>query len=195
MIDVDRQPGGWRRGVVLQSQPVVTGLVALVIAVAAGVWFGGRPVEPPPLLVDAAPAGSGGETITLHVSGAVSRPGLVAVEAGSRVADALLAAGGALEGADLAAINLAAPVIDAMLIVVPFQTAQSGAPSGDGRVRINAASVQEIATLPGIGPVLAERIAAHRDANGPFAVPEDLLDVSGIGESKLESLRDLVIVP
>lgn len=180
----------------MQSQPVAAGVVALVLAVAAGVWFGGRPADPPAMTVDTAPARADGEMITLHVSGAVSRPGLVAVAGDSRVADVLLAAGGALEDADLSGLNLAAPVIDAMLIVVPSRTVPSaGARVGDGRVRINVASVQEIATLPGIGPVLAERIAAHRNENGPYAVPEDLLDVSGIGESKLESLRDLVIVP
>jgi competence protein ComEA len=71
----------------------------------------------------------------------------------------------------------------------------SGVQAADGRVRVNVASVEEITSLPGIGPVLAERIADYRDENGPFVVVEDLLDVPGIGEGKLATIRDFVAIP
>jgi competence protein ComEA len=67
--------------------------------------------------------------------------------------------------------------------------------AADGRVRLNLAGIEELETLPGVGPVLAERIIAYREQHGPFAVVEDLLDVPGIGEGKLAALRDAVLVP
>jgi competence protein ComEA len=137
--------------------------------------------------------------LTVHVSGAVAQPGLVNVPAGARIADAVSAAGGALPDADLRALNLAAPVRDGEQVAVPGQSeslADGGAAvDGAGRVRINVADAVELQALPGVGPVLAERIVSHRDEHGSFAAVEDLLDVSGIGEGKLASLRDSVVVP
>jgi competence protein ComEA len=68
-------------------------------------------------------------------------------------------------------------------------------PPADGRVRINNATLEEITTLPGIGPVLAQRIFDHRETNGPFGTVEDLLDVSGIGEGKLANIRESITIP
>ena len=134
--------------------------------------------------------------MTVHVSGAVAEPGLVSLQSGSRVADAVVAAGGALPGADLGSLNLAAPLVDGQQLVVPYLVPTNGVPvASDGRVRINTADAAALEGLPGVGPVLAQRIVAHRDAHGPFATVEDLLDVPGIGESKLAALRDSVIVP
>ena len=184
----------------MQPQHLVAGGMALLIAVASGIWFGGRPADPVPVMIDRQPApGTQGSIIvlTVHVSGAVARPGLVELAEGARTAEALNEAGGALPEADLSSMNLAAPVIDGTMIVVPV-AGQDPSPvvlAGDGRVRINAASIEDITSLPGIGPVLAERIAVFRDENGPFSAVEDLLDVPGIGESKLAALRDSVIVP
>ena len=111
------------------------------------------------------------------------------------MADAIVAAGGTTAEADLARINLAALVTDGLQITVPAVGDASIAAVADGRVRINEATASELETLPGVGPVLAERIVSHRDASGHFAEPEDLLDVPGIGEAKLQSLRDHIVVP
>lgn len=184
----------------MQPQHLVAGGVALLIAVASGIWFGGRPADPVPMMIDRQPTPSTQGSImvlTVHVSGAVVRPGLIELKEGARTAEALIAAGGALPEADLSSMNLAAPVMDGSMIVVPAAGQNPGpvALPGDGRVRLNAASIEAITSLPGIGPVLAERIAAYREENGPFFTVEDLLDVPGIGESKLAALRDSVIVP
>jgi competence protein ComEA len=173
----------------------VGGLALLVVA--SSMWFARNEPERAPLLIES--ADDGGDTqITLHVSGAVAAPGLVVVSADARVADAIAAAGGSTRDADLAAVNLAAPVHDGEQVVIPAVADDgpaSGAVEGDGRIRINRASVDELEQLPGVGPVLAARIAAHRDDNGPFRVVEDLLDVPGIGEGKLATLRDSVALP
>lgn len=138
-------------------------------------------------------------TMTIHVSGEVQKPGLVVVAEGARVADAVLAAGGATRHADLTAVNLAAPVSDGDHLAIPqvgsVETSVSPGPSGDGKVAVNRASVEELQRLPGVGPVLASRIVAHREEFGRFETIEDLLDVSGIGERILANLRELVTVP
>jgi competence protein ComEA len=172
------------------------------LAVVAGVWFGRGSPQPTPV-VAAAPSPAttvAADTVVVHVAGAVAEPGLVTVGAGARVADVVAAAGGALAGARLADLNLAAPVRSGDRIVVPIGGGEAaGSPPApepdDGRIRLNTATADELEGLPGVGPVLAQRIAAHRDANGPFRVVEDLLDVPGIGEGKLAALRDAVVVP
>jgi competence protein ComEA len=96
----------------------------------------------------------------------------------------------------LTALNLAAPVSDGQQLVVSEQGAGTGSgAAGDGRISINTADAAALEGLPGVGPVLAERIVEHRDRYGPFAVVEDLLDVPGIGEAKLAALREMVMVP
>lgn len=168
---------------------------AVAVAGVAGaflLWPAPRPVPvvaftPPPTVAG---------VVTIHVSGMVERPGLVALAEGARVADAIVAAGGALPGADLTAMNLAATVVDGQQLVIPDASAMPVTGSGgDGRVRINTADAVALEALPGVGPVLATRIVAHREAHGPFTVVEDLLDVPGIGESKLAAMRESVIVP
>jgi competence protein ComEA len=170
----------------------------LVLAVGAGSLFaGGWSAPPPPLspppLVEAAQPG----VITVHVAGWVRRPGLVAIPSGSRLAEAVAAAGGALSGAELSAVNLAQPLADGQQIVVPGPNSPPSAdlPGEDGGVHINQAGAEEMQRLPGVGPVLAERIVAYRDQHGPFENVEDLLDVPGIGEAKLAGFRELVVVP
>jgi competence protein ComEA len=136
--------------------------------------------------------------LTLHISGAVAHPGLVQVVAPARVADVIVAAGGALPDAVLGAVNLAASVSDGQHILVPGSDGGSGSGSvtaASGKVAVNQADVAQLETLPGVGPVLAKRIYDYRKDNGPFATVEDLLDVPGIGESKLAALRDEVTVP
>lgn len=136
--------------------------------------------------------------ITVHVAGEVARPGLVRLPAGSRVADAIAAAGGMTGGS--APPNLAAPLADGSQVLVGGEGAGSdnptaSDPAAEGPVPVNRADATLLESLPGVGPVLAERIVAHRRDHGPFATVEDLLGVPGIGEAKLASLRDLVVVP
>ncbi len=148
----------------------------------------------------------GGESIIVHVVGAVHRPGLVELAAGERVSDAVERAGGPTDQADIHLLNLAALVSDGMQIEVPAIGADQTGPlirggepvaeegaAQSGPVDINRATAAELETLPGIGPATAAAIIAHRDGSGPFATPEDLLAVRGIGEAKLEALRDLVV--
>ncbi len=138
--------------------------------------------------------------ISVHVSGWVVSPGVVVVAEGAIVADAIAAAGGARPGAALDAINLAGPVAGGDQVQVPGP-GTAAPPSGSGvagssdLISLNRADATALQDLPGVGPVLAERIVAHRDANGPFEAVEDLLDVPGIGETKLAAIRDLVSVP
>jgi len=146
--------------------------------------------------VEIAPSRTTAGIVTVHVSGSVASPGLVSLPADARVADAVVAAGGALPGADLSSLNLAAPITDGQQLVVPDASTPGNASAPtDGRVRINTADVAALEVLPGVGPVLAARIVEYRDTHGPFGTIEDLLDVPGIGESKLAAMRESVIVP
>lgn len=176
-------------------------------AVLGGMWWG-RGIRPPSV----APSGPAREAsvvattapdLLVHVSGWVESPGLVSVGPGARVGDVLAAAGGALPGARLEELNLAGMVADGEQLVVPGPGGSTPerqsvpeAPDGHaGPIHLNSASAAELETLPGVGPVLAERIVSHRQSQGDFSEVEDLLDVSGIGEAKLGSIRDLVAVP
>lgn len=161
--------------------------------------------------------------LTVHVSGAVARPGLVELPAGSRVGHAVEAAGGLGPGADLATINLARPLVDGEQVHVlregeasPAPVAEppaavdgsavdpggaasgggtagaAGAEAGDGRIDLNRATVEELETLPGIGPAKAAAIVEHRETHGPFAEPGDIRAVSGIGEKTFQQLADRI---
>ncbi len=137
--------------------------------------------------------------ITVHVAGHVTKPGLVELPEGSRVADAVAAAGGLLPGARADLINLAALVVDGQQIVVSGPGGDSTSPAGRRcrarKVHLNLATAADLDALPGVGPVIADRIVSYREENGPFEAVEDLLDVPGIGEAKLADLRDHVQVP
>ncbi len=144
--------------------------------------------------------------VAVHIGGAVRNPGLYYLDPSSRVADAIQSAGGPTADADLDAINLASKVTDGLKIVVPSRinkensmvAADSGQSSGTsesgGKININTASARELEELPGIGEVLAERIVSFRETNGPFKSIEEIKKVSGIGEKKFESIRDLIVV-
>ncbi len=174
-------------------------LVAIVIGAGLGLAGGGQPdLE----VFPASPSSTGSissQWISVHVSGWVVSPGVVEIRDGSIVADAITAAGGARPGAGLDSINLAGPVLAGDQVVVPgpdeSMSTGSAVSPGDGLISLNRADVTQLQELPGVGPVLAERIVAYRDANGPFQVVEDLLDVPGIGEAKLAAMRDLLTVP
>lgn len=132
----------------------------------------------------------------VHVAGWVRSPGVVQLPEGSIVADAVEAAGGFRPGAAAHSLNLAATLASGDQVYVSGPDQESVSPtSDDGVVVVNRATASDLEQLPGVGPVLAERIVAYRDANGPFQEVEDLLDVPGIGESKLASMRDIVRIP
>nr|WP_239176484.1 ComEA family DNA-binding protein [Actinoplanes octamycinicus] len=194
------------------GRPGVRALIAvavLVVLVAGFLAWRARPrVEPvAPELPVVASGGvpSGGASapveVVVAVGGKVRRPGLVRLAPGARVADALTAAGGAEPGVDVAGLNLARKVTDGELIMVgvgppPGVTAGpvASAGPGGGLVNLNTATLAELDSLPGVGPVLAQRILDARAAQGGFRAVSDLRRVDGIGDSRYEQLKDLVTV-
>lgn len=140
---------------------------------------------------DGAPAQAEAAELVVHVSGAVAQPGLVTVPDGARVADAVDQAGGIVNGADVAAVNLARLARDGEQIHIPMEGEAPAPGATGGPVDLNTADAAGLETLPGVGPVLAERIIADREDNGPFASLEDLARVSGVGDAMVAGLEDL----
>lgn len=182
-----------------------------------GVSASGQPVPPVPsgapgapgADATAAPVGSPG-VVTVDVRGAVKSPGVRQLPAGSRVIDAIQAAGGVRRGRGYGAVNLAKVLVDGEQVVVgkgaataqappamsnppPGSAGSPGSPAG-ALINLNTATAAELEALDGIGPVLAGNIVDWRTANGAFSSVDDLLDVSGIGEQTLAGLRDQVTV-
>jgi competence protein ComEA len=220
-------PGSW---VGARWDPGRTGALALaaVAAVAAvvaavGVWSERPVAEPVPALPVVAPAvdpGSGppglqaapaAGPIVVSVSGRVRHPGLLRLPPGSRVGEAIDAAGGAEPDTDLTGLNLAARLADGeqILVGVPVPVTPpvsgpsagaaqapsgSAAPAPSGRLDLNSATLEQLDQLPGVGPVTAQRILEWRTQNGRFAAVEQLQEVSGIGEARFATLRELVSV-
>ncbi|NQS76570.1 MAG: ComEA family DNA-binding protein [Peptococcaceae bacterium] len=168
-----------------------------------------------PVVETPAPEENKVKNISVHVIGAVANPGVYELPADARVTNAVNMAN-PLGEADLHALKLAAKIVDGQDIYVPYQgerdgpvaagnqlaapgagrdvfSAGMGAAAG-GQVNINDADQTQLETLPGIGPALAQRIIQHREANGPFQSPEDLKDVSGIGDKKFADLKDKITV-
>jgi comEA protein len=206
-----------RRGV-----RVLAVVAALVVVTAAVLAWRARPrVDPvaPPSFgtsastgAPAAPAepirrvaSSGAAELVVAVGGKVRKPGLVRLPPGARVADALTAAGGPQAGTDVALLNLARKVVDGELIMVgvtPPPGAVATGPAGGppaagpagGPVNLNTATPAQLDALPGVGPVLAQRILDAREAQGGFTAVSDLRKVDGIGDARYEQLKDLVTV-
>lgn len=136
-------------------------------------------------------------TITVYVTGEVARPqAMITLPYASRVEDAIEAAGSATDNADLARVNLSQILNDGDLVYVPpleGDAVQTPTPNHLPLIHVNTASSEELRTLPGIGPSLAQAIIDYRTENGPFATLEDLDNVPGIGPAKLEAIRDLVV--
>ncbi|HEX2346597.1 MAG TPA: ComEA family DNA-binding protein, partial [Gaiellaceae bacterium] len=172
------------------------------------------PLEP---VADGSGSGRGASessdrALVVHVVGAVRRPGLLRLKEGARVADAVARAGGATRRADLAALNLAAPLVDGTQVLVPLRAATglggstgpvgaaaesasaAGAPAAGAapKVSLGSATLEELDQLPGVGPVTAQKILDYRAEHGPFRSVEDLDAVPGIGPVRIEQLRDLV---
>jgi competence protein ComEA len=176
------------------------GLVIAAVLAGAGLGAMGDEVTPGQTPSSTTAEESTVDRFPVYVSGWVATPGVVDVPEGAIVADAVSLAGGALEGALLETVNLARPLAEGDHVQIPGpgdSVAIGSGPSedGDGLIRVNQADATALESLPGVGPVLAERIVAHREANGPFEAVEDLLEVPGIGEAKLASMRDLIRIP
>jgi competence protein ComEA len=197
-------PAGVARWRLDPGRPAALVLAAVVLlgAVLAGVavWRTRPVAEPVPALaaaVSGTPETNRADSTELVVSvaGLVVHPGLVRLAPGSRVADAVEAAGGPVPGTDLIGVNLARRLTDGEHVVVgPAAPAQTGdTPSGSGgRVDLNTATLADLDALPGIGPVTAQRILDWRSVHGRFASVDQLREVDGIGEARFAQLRELV---
>lgn len=159
------------------------------------------PLPPPP------PQGAGvtglpAARVVVDVVGAVRRPGLYRLEQGTRIADAVARAGGATGKADLSMVNLAAPLADGEQVVVPKRgaagaavgagAAAAGAAPTTGPVHLSTATLEQLDSLPGIGPVTAQKILDYRAKHGAFTSVDELDAVPGIGPSRMDQLHDLV---
>ncbi|HVM02968.1 MAG TPA: helix-hairpin-helix domain-containing protein [Acidimicrobiales bacterium] len=196
-------------------------VLAVGLLVAAGMAFLGASSPPAQLTLPRAEAGSapidgGPETtvaaappvpVTVHVAGQVVSPGVYALASGGRVADAVVAAGGAAAEADVEQLNLAARVSDGERVYVPRKgesppaatvppAAGGGAKAATpaGPVNLNTATAEQLDALPGVGPATSRAILAYRSSHGRFRSVTELLEVPGIGPAKLEALRPLVKV-
>ncbi len=187
-----------------EPSPRVTIIVFVVILLgivgAAALLISTQPqpvqitINPPVPTSTAFPTGTPAP-ITVYITGAVAEPEqTLTLPSGSRVQDAIDAAGGMTETADLELVNLAGILRDGDQVHVPEQNQEVALPtaSGGGIVHINTATVEELDTLPGVGPALAERIIAYRDANGAFTSLEDLDNVEGIGPALIGELQGLI---
>lgn len=216
----DRLPLATRGVLVAPGARALAGIAGvLVLGLVLGallVWRGRPASEPVPPVVRVRPPASAAaastaatsmstSTLVVHVAGAVRRPGLVQLRAGARVADAVAAAGGAARNAELASVNLARPVVDGEQLVVlargqgpavaaPPASGGTAAGSSGAPIDLNSATLEQLDTLPGVGPVLAQRILDWRAKHGRFGSTDELREVSGIGESTFADIKPLVRV-
>jgi competence protein ComEA len=194
-------------------QLVLYGLLALAVVVLGG-WYLSRgggseaTAAAPPIKVadDGGGGGGGGGSVVVHVAGAVRNAGVYRLRAGARVNDALSRAGGATPRADLSQVNLAAKVEDGRQVLVPRRVTTPAAavpptPSGTTApgqpavpVNLNTATLEQLDTLPGVGPATAQKILDYREQHGGFGSVDELGEVPGIGDVRLAALRDLVRV-
>lgn len=201
----------------IRADPRTSTAVLLVVVVVAGAawWYLGREDAPADASVGESPTSTTSSTtssastrVLVHVAGAIAHPGVVEVDPGARVIDAIAAAGGAVSDADLGRVNLAAKVADGQRIQIPRvgealtavdlgmdpsddSTADG---SSDAPVNLNTATATQLEALPGIGPSLAAAIIDERRARGGFKAVDDLRSVRGIGEKRFADLRDRVTV-
>jgi competence protein ComEA len=182
------------------------GSLALILllgrfVLGAGTTTPAAPLPPPPA-PGAGVTGLPSSRVVVDVVGAVRRPGLYRLAQGSRIADAVARAGGATRKADLAQVNLAAPLADGEQVIVPRRGAAPAAASSGGAaapgaptapVQLSTATLEQLDTLPGVGPVTAQKILDYREKHGAFSSVDELDAVPGIGPKRLEQLRELVV--
>jgi competence protein ComEA len=188
---------------ITRRQAITVALALAVVLLLAARWLGQARAEgsagrsAAPVRVRAAPATP--PKVVVHVAGAVRRPGLYRLTDGKRVADALARAGGTTRHAVVEALNLAAPLADGQQVLVPRRNAAGGVSgnvvgaSPTGPVSLSAATLEDLDTLPGVGPVTAQKILDYRTAHGAFRSVDELDSVPGIGPARIETLRDLVV--
>ena len=191
----------------LESQHIKVVATLLMAAAVVTVWWllserpHTSPEAPQLALSTTAPTTVAPPELVIDVEGKVRRPGIVTLPKGSRVVDAIKAAGGITGKADTSTLNMARKIDDGEQILVGIApvagisvpgTEGSGAPGA--KVNLNTATAEQLDSLPGVGPVTAKSILDWRTKNGHFAKVEDLLDVKGIGQATLDDLRDLVTV-
>jgi competence protein ComEA len=190
-----------------RRRALVVACVLVVVLIAGGRLLsrGGSAAPPPPPILPPTTASTTPSRVVVHVVGAVRRAGLYRLSQGDRVADAVARAGGATRKADLSLVNLAALVSDGEQVVVPRRGAATAAGAGGaagagagpggvptGPVHLNSATVEQLDTLPGVGPVTAQKIVDYRQKHGAFTSVDELDAVPGIGPARLDELRDLV---
>jgi len=183
-------------------------MIALTAAVGVVIFAVLRPAPAAPIITVtlrptalASPTPEAPSTILVYVSGAVKNPDVYSLPPNSIVKDAMNAAGGPTDDTDLDQINLAAPLSDGMQVhfprkgepAAPSGPPSSGAPAG-APININTATLEELDTLSGIGPVIAQAIIDYRQANGPFTSIEQIKDVRGIGDALFEKIKDRITV-
>jgi competence protein ComEA len=187
----------WLRGTGVVYVLVAVGLAALAWRMAGGSPASTpRPDAPPDAVRLEAGAAEGG--VLVHVAGAVRRPGVYRLPGAARVEAAVTRAGGATRAADLAGLNLAARLEDGQQVVVPRRGPAGGAAAGgtagtQGPLSLSSASAEQLDAIDGIGPTLAARIVEWRRQHGGFASVDQLLDVPGIGEGRLDALKGAVV--
>ncbi|HEB64101.1 MAG TPA: hypothetical protein ENJ02_00975 [Chloroflexi bacterium] len=184
--------------------------VLLGFAGAGALFWAARPPQGTPVTLRPPPTPA---PLVVDVDGAVAAPGVYSLPPESRVRDALDAAGGLLPEADTRSLNLAAPLEDGTRLWVPALPQETAAPQSrsvspgslggqasspgtetTSKINLNTASQEELESLPGIGPALAENIITYRQEHGPFVVIDEIQNVSGIGPAKFEKIRDLITV-
>jgi competence protein ComEA len=184
---------------------VAVGSLALILLAGRFVLGAGTttvaPLPPPPA-PGAGVTGLPAARVVVDVVGAVRRPGLYRLEHGSRIADSVARAGGATRKADLSQVNLAAPLADGEQVVVPRRGVAvagpgvggggAGGAASAGPVHLSTATLDQLDSLPGIGPVTAQKILDYRAKHGAFTSVDELDAVPGIGPSRMDQLRDLV---
>jgi len=196
--DDDEPPSGWHVSWDRRSKRTALAILAALLVVVGWWWWSGQPSTEVPIAAgvsDVDPAGGSDQgfvespmTVVVHVVGDVRTPGVVELPAGSRVQDAIDAVGGATKKRATATVNLARVLVDGEQIVVGGQVAQTA----DGSVSINSADAAALEQLPGVGPVIAERIVQWRNDNGPFRSVEELAEISGIGPAMVDRIKDQV---
>ncbi|MHB1007152.1 MAG: helix-hairpin-helix domain-containing protein [Chloroflexota bacterium] len=171
----------------------------LTIAIVALVLVGGALLlrqEPPPLVVST-PVPQPRE-LSVYVSGAVARPGVYQFIEGARVEDALLAAGGPSTDADLNRLNLSLRLRDEQHVQVPARLGASTSAVGgiaDGMVNLNTATLEQLDTLPGVGPVTAKKIVDQRERSGPFQRVDELLELKIVNSSTFANIKGRITAP